>query len=85
MLENGEAFPNLDTLQMDDRFSEPLVRSYIQGVLAKGTLEEELARVRDLLIRYTKQPDPNREVQRCYVSRTNQLFRALLEAKALPQ
>lgn len=67
---------------MDDRFSDYLVRSYIEGVLAKGTLEEELARVRDLLIRYTKYPDPNRETQRCYVSRTNQLFRALLDAKA---
>lgn len=67
---------------MDDRFSDQLIRAYIAGVRDKGTLEEELSRVRDLLIQYTKYPCPNKETQRCYISRTNQLFRALLDLKA---
>lgn len=66
---------------MDDTFSEPLIRGYLAGVLAKGTLAEELQRVQDLLILYTKHPSPDKAFQRGLVSRTNQLFRALLQLK----
>ena len=66
---------------MDDRFSEPLIRGYIAGVLAKGTLEEDLRRVQDLLRMYTKHPSEDKAYQRGLIGRTNQLFRALLQAK----
>lgn len=71
---------------MDDRFSDQLIRAYIAGVRSKGTLDDELVRVQTLLIQYTKYPCPDKETQRCYVSRTNQLFRALLDLKeSLPK
>ena len=66
---------------MDDRFSDELVRGYIIGVLSKGTLVEELQRVQDLLRMYTKHPSEDKGYQRGLISRTNQLFRALLQAK----
>ena len=66
---------------MDDRFSDELVRGYIAGVLSKGTLAEELQRVQDLLRMYTKHPNEDKAFQRGLISRTNQLFRALLRAK----
>jgi hypothetical protein len=67
---------------MDDRFSDALIRSYLDGVQSKGALDSELARVQDLLVHYTKQPDRNKAIQHCCIGRTNQLFRALLELKA---
>jgi len=66
---------------MEDRFSDQLVRSYVAGVLAKGTLEEELRRVQELLLGYTKNPHEDKAFQRGLVTRTNQLFRALLQIK----
>lgn len=63
---------------MDDHFSEPLIRGYLDGVRAKGTLVSELRRIQDLLIEYTKHPHPDKAYQRALVARTNQLFRALL-------
>ena len=66
---------------MDDRFSDELVRGYIAGVLSKGTLAEELRRVQDLLRMYTKHPSEDKAFQKGLVTRTNQLFRALLEVK----
>ena len=66
---------------MDIRFPDILVREYIHGVLAKGTLEEELVRVQTMLIDYTKHPKPDKAFQNALIGRTNQLFRALLEAR----
>ena len=66
---------------MDDQFSEPLIRGYIAGVLTKGTLAEELERIRGLLLLYTRHPSPDKAYQQGLIRRTNQLFRALLEAK----
>jgi hypothetical protein len=67
---------------MDDRFTEPLIQGYIAGVLHKGILAEELRRVQGLLILYTKHPSDDKTYQRGLISRTNQLFRALLHAKS---
>jgi hypothetical protein len=66
---------------MEDRFSDELVRGYIAGVLSKGTLVSELQRVQELLRMYTKHPNEDKAFQRGLISRTNQLFRALLEIK----
>lgn len=66
---------------MDDHFSEPLIRGYLDGVRAKGTLASELQRIQELLVDYTKNPHSDKHYQRCLIGRTNQLFRALLSLK----
>ena len=66
---------------MDDRFAEPLIQGYLDGVRAKGTLVSELRRIQDLLVEYTKHPHTDKAYQQALVGRTNQLFRALLSMK----
>lgn len=67
---------------MDDRFSDQLIRAYIAGVRDKGTLDSELARIKDLLVGQTKHPHPDTVQHRGLIARTNQIFRALLDLKA---
>ena len=61
-------------------FSKWELHTYVTEIVARGQLEDEIARTQKLLVGLERFPHPNKGAQKEAVENMTQLFRALLAA-----
>lgn len=67
---------------MPESFSDYEIRMYVADIRDAGVLDEEIVRVRGLMVDITRDPNEDKGLQRQLVTKVNQMFKGLLTEKA---